>query len=114
MGFGASAAGCYAVAMQSQFSEFRISKVVDYLTAASGGTVTLKGIPQTYIANRWYKIIVEWNVGGLIVAYLYDSDGSTLLNTVSATDNTWISGGIGFRGYYRDYYFDTYERYVKP
>ena len=74
----------------------------------------LNSVPQTLIANRWYKMVVEWNVGGLIVAYLYDSDGSTLLNTVLATDNTWTSGGIGFRGFYGDYYFDTYERYVKP
>ena len=118
MGFGASAAGCYAVDMQCQQSLLRISKVVDYrnVTNAAGviGTITLATVPQTYIANRWYKIIVEWNVGGLIVAYLYDSDGSTLLNTVSATDNTWTSGGIGFRGFTGDYYFDTYERYVKP
>jgi hypothetical protein len=39
-----------------------------------------------------------WGVGGLITAGLYDSDGITLLNTVSAVSNDFTSGGIAFRG----------------
>jgi hypothetical protein len=85
------------------------------LSNAVATSIVLNAVPQTYIANRWYKVIVEWTVGGLIDVYLYDSDGSTLLNTISATDNTWNSGGIGFRGFgLGDYYFDTYDRYVQP
>ena len=118
IGFGCSAERCYFVAVTCQTThqtcEFRVSKVLD-LSNAPATSIALNAVPQTYIAHRWYKVIVEWNVGGLIVAYLYDSDGSTLLNTVSATDNTWTSGGIGLRGFGPgDYYFDTYDRYVQP
>ncbi len=74
----------------------------------------LNAVPQTYLANHWYKLAVDWGVGGLMTLNLYDSDGISLLNTVSATDNTYTSGGIAFRGFRGDYYFDTYELSTAP
>ena len=114
MGFGCSAERCYYVTLSCQTTgqtcELRVGKVLD-LSNAVATSITLNAVPQTYIANRWYKVIVEWTVGGLIDVYLFDSDGMTLLNRVSAMDNTWTSGGIGFWGFGPgDYCFDTYER----
>jgi hypothetical protein len=118
MGFGCSAEGCYYVTLSCQTTgqtcELRVGKVLD-LSNAVASSITLNAVPQTYIANRWYKIIVEWTVVGLIDVYLFDSDGMTMLNRVSAWDDTWTSGGIGFRGFGPgDYYFDTYQRYIHP
>jgi hypothetical protein len=50
---------------------------------------------------------VAWAVGGAITARLYDSNGTSLLNTVQATDNNITSGGIAFRAISDDKYFDT-------
>ena len=53
-----------------------------------------------------------WNANGTIVGNLYDSDGTTLINSVVAMDNTVFSGGIAFRGFgFLDLkFFDTVER----
>ncbi len=50
---------------------------------------------------------MAWGVGGSIIARLYDSDGTTLLRTVSATHNVITQGGIGFRAFGADWHWDT-------
>jgi len=105
LGFGASAAGTYSAVLAPNTSALIIQKNVGY-----SSFVDLNAVAQTYLANHWYKLAIDWGVGGLITVNLYDSDGVTLLNSVSATDNTITSGGIAFRGFRGDYYFDTYER----
>jgi hypothetical protein len=50
---------------------------------------------------------VVWGTDGKIVAKLYDSDGVTLIQSVSAV-NRWItSGGIAFRATGADKHWDT-------
>ncbi|HEV2667691.1 MAG TPA: PxKF domain-containing protein, partial [Blastocatellia bacterium] len=41
---------------------------------------------------------------------LFDSDGTTLLNTVTATDTTITQGGLAFRGFGPTHFVDTVER----
>jgi hypothetical protein len=79
------------------------------------GYNTFADVHQVWQANKWYRLGVTWNVGGHIVARAYDSDGTSLLNTVSGTYNSGVtSGGIAFAGsvQFPDYsygpvYFDT-------
>jgi hypothetical protein len=104
LGFGASATGTYSVVLAPNTGELIIQKNMNY------SFLDLNAVSQSYIADHWYKLAIDWGVGGLITANLYDSDGVTLLNSVSTTDNTITSGGIAFRGFAGDYYFDTYER----
>jgi hypothetical protein len=64
-------------------------------------------VPQTYDADHWYRAEVVWGTDGTLAGNLYDSDGVTLLNTVTATETTITSGGIAFRGFGSDKLFDT-------
>jgi hypothetical protein len=67
---------------------------------------TLAAISQDYAPDQWYYMEVVWAAGGTITGNLYD-DGGNLLNSVSATGSTVASGGIAFRGFGSDKYFDT-------
>src|SRR5205823_3430600 len=51
---------------------------------------------------------VDWGASGTIVGKLFDSNGTTLLRSVTASTTAITSGGIAFRatGNY-DKYFDT-------
>jgi hypothetical protein len=64
-------------------------------------------VSQNYKANHWYRIEVSWGTDGGMTGRLYDSNGTTLLNTVHASATLITFGGIGFRGTGHDKYFDT-------
>src|SRR5262249_54312869 len=106
MGFGASSAGTYSIVMAPNTGQFQIQYNQDYFNF-----IHLASVNQIWLADHWYKIQVQWGVGGTITANLFDSDGVTLLNTVSATDNNIASGGIAFRAFTNtfggDNFFDT-------
>ncbi|MBA4062952.1 MAG: hypothetical protein C0501_04450 [Isosphaera sp.] len=65
------------------------------------GAATLGAVAQSYAANTWYRVEVEWAVGGAITARLYGSDGTSLLNTVSGSSSLYTQGGIAFRSFGR-------------
>src|SRR5207244_2405915 len=68
-------------------------------------------VPQSYSLNHWYRLQVDWGTSGAISGKLFDSDGTTLLNTVTATDTAITSGGIAFRSLGSgSKYFDTVQR----
>jgi hypothetical protein len=93
-GFGSTAAGTYSASLGVNTATFIIHLVPGY-----SSYTTLADVPQAFAYNTWYRVEVHWDVGGLITAYLYDSDGTTLLNTVSVVDNTYTSGGIAARAF---------------
>src|SRR5262249_58482927 len=45
-----------------------------------------------------------------ITGRLFDSEGTTLLNTVTATDTTITSGGLAFRGFGPTHFVDSVQR----
>jgi hypothetical protein len=79
------------------------------LQSASGNRTftTFGSSAQTYAVDHWYRLEVAWATGGSITGRLYDDDGTTLLNTVTGTNTTITAGGIAFRGFGGDKYFDT-------
>jgi hypothetical protein len=93
-GFGSTPAGTYCASLGVNTSTFIIHLIPGY-----NSFTTLADVPQSFMIDAWYRVEVHWDVGGLITAYLYASDGTTLLNTVSVTDNTYTSGGIAFRSF---------------
>jgi subtilisin-like proprotein convertase family protein len=104
-GFGASAVGAYSIGSAANTSQLILQMLDD-----NYGTVNdLAAVAQTWTLDKWYRLEAEWRLGGNIVGRLYDSDGITLLNTVTANDSTYTSGGIAFRAW-DDHYFDTIER----
>src|SRR5205807_2997023 len=58
---------------------------------------TLAAVNQSYLANHWYRLEVDWGTSGKILGKLFDSDGKTLLNSVTASTLMFTSGGFGFR-----------------
>jgi hypothetical protein len=60
-----------------------------------------------FLANHWYRVEVTWGTDGSILGKLFDSDGTTLLNSVGATANLFSAGGIGFHATGHDKYWDT-------
>ena len=105
-GFGASAGGTYSAIAAPNTSTFIIQLNQSYDFADLAST------PQVWLYNHWYRIEVQWDIGGLITARLYDSNGASLLNTVSATNSSYTSGGIAFRAFGDSgaNYFDTVQR----
>jgi autotransporter-associated beta strand protein len=102
-GFGASAAGALSIVMAGNSGQLQLQDNTGY-----GGNFTVIGTTnQTWLPNHWYLLQVVWGAGGQITGNLYDSNGSTLLNTVSGTDDNITSGGIAFRGFGNPVYFDT-------
>src|SRR5262249_52202927 len=69
--------------------------------------VTLGAAKQEYVADHWYRMEVTWVVGGNLTGKLFDSDGSTLLQTVTGSSTAFSSGGIAFRAFGGDKYFDS-------
>jgi hypothetical protein len=108
--FGSSATQPgYSVVLAPNTHEFLIQR-----NAGFDKFGDLAAVPQTYLADTWYRVDVDWDVGGLITAKLFASDGVTLLNTVSATDNAVTSGGFGFRGFGGNGDFDTVTLVPEP
>jgi hypothetical protein len=65
-------------------------------------------VAQDYAPDQWYRLEVVWGTDNSVTGNLYDSDGVTLLNSVTATVTPqFTSGGIAFRALGSDKYFDT-------
>jgi hypothetical protein len=104
-GFGASAVGTYLIGAAPNTGELILQMVDNNY----GMHNDLAAVAQTWTVDKWYRLEAEWHLGGDIIGRLYDSDGITLLNTVTANDSTYTSGGIAFRAF-ANHYFDTIER----
>jgi hypothetical protein len=72
------------------------------------GTYTdLASVSQTYKANHWYRLEVAWGTSGTAVVRLYDSNGQTLLNSVTAATGDVTPGDFAFRATGSTKDFDT-------
>ena len=101
-GFGATATGTLAMVMAENTGQLILQYVQGYSTYNEISTVS-----QTWQANHWYRFEINWQSGGTITGRLYDSNGTTLLNTLTANTTAITSGGIAFRGFGSTKYFDT-------
>ncbi|MBO0857722.1 MAG: PxKF domain-containing protein [Chloracidobacterium sp.] len=104
VGFGASAAGTLSIVLGGNTGSLLLQRNAGF------SFQDLASVPQTWVANKWYRFEVVWGVGGGITGRLFDSDGTTLLNTVSATDTTITSGGLAFRAFGPTTYVDSVQR----
>lgn len=68
---------------------------------------SLSAVTQTYQANVWYKLEVDWGTTGIVTGKLYSSNGTTLLNSVTASTGDTTPGSFGFRATGSDKYWDT-------
>ena len=54
---------------------------------------------QSYTANKWYKLEVEYLGNGEYTGRLYDSDGTTVLKTLTYDFGDEQSGGVAMRSF---------------
>ena len=104
-GFGATASGTLAMVMAPNTAEL----LLQVSTNRYNRFKTIGSAPQTWLTGQWYRMEVTWETSGFITGRLYDSDGATLLNTVTATNTAITSGGIGFRSFDGTKSFDTVQ-----
>jgi hypothetical protein len=105
-GFGASSTGTLSIVAAPSAKAFQLQSNIGYNTNTVLGTVT-----QVYQPNHWYRLEVNWGSTGNITGKLFDSDGTTLLNTVTGSNTTITSGGIAFRANGNNVkYWDTVQR----
>lgn len=57
----------------------------------------LTSAAQSY-GDQWYKLTLAWNTDGTATANLFDSDGTTLLQSVTETGLLSTNTGIALRG----------------
>ncbi len=98
-GFGSSASGTLALVASASTKQLLLQQVNFTRNATQGGTITqLAAVSQTFLANHWYRLEVDWSTTGSLIGKIYDSNGTTLLGTVTYSTPTSIkSGGIAFR-----------------
>ncbi len=101
-GFGSSATGTLSLVAAPNTDQLILQSNIGY------GYTNLAAVTQTYVAGEWYRLQVNWATGGSITGQLYASNGTTLLQSVTATDTAITSGGIAFRAIgVSNTYFDT-------
>src|SRR5262249_9489715 len=93
IGFGASATGTLSMVLGGNSSTLHLQRNAGF------GFLDIGVVPQTWVANKWYRFEVAWGAGGNITGRVFDSDGTTLVNTVTATDTTISNGGLAFRAF---------------
>jgi hypothetical protein len=74
------------------------------------GFAELAAVTQRWLPNHWYRLEVDWGAGGTIVGKLFDSNGTTLLQQVTASTTVVTAGGIAFRATGSTKYWDTVQR----
>jgi hypothetical protein len=115
LGFGADGGGTYCFVIG-----FNTNNIFFY-DCDPYGTFTPVGptAPHTFTHAGWYKATIEFISLTEVHGMLFDSDGTTLLQEVTATRSTWNTpGGLSFRifdygGYARHGYLDTFDSIIR-
>ena len=80
----------------------QLDTVEDYVRLwryeSASATLLAKDGTASINENTWYRVEVEWTTGGQHTITITDESG-TQLTQISATDSTWVKGGIGYDAY---------------
>jgi len=93
LGFAASSGGAWSVVAAANSSQLLIQNNSGY------GFTDVATTSQTWQPGKWYKLTVTFNSTTTVTCNLYDSDGNTLLNTVSYSGITGAPGGVALRAF---------------
>lgn len=100
--FGLTNAGAMSLVLSPNTNQFILQNDPGLTSFANLSVAT-----QTYQANVWYKLEVDWGTTGIVTGKLYSSNGTTLLNSVTASTGDTTPGSFGFRATGSDKYWDT-------
>jgi hypothetical protein len=102
-GFGASGGGTLSLVASPASNQLLLMNDVGY------GATTLGATREAFQTNHWYRMEVTWGTSGNIIGRIYDSNGTTLLQTVTGTTNAIKSGGIAFKANGGNAVWDTVQ-----
>jgi hypothetical protein len=91
-GFGTTTSGTLAAVLAPNTGQLIIQNVSGFSTYTN-----LASVSQSYQANHWYRVEVAWGTSGTVIVRLYDSNGTTLLNSVTVQTNDTTAGEFAFR-----------------
>ena len=99
LGFMATSTGAYSVVLASNTKNLMIQQNSSY-------NYTDKAKTTMTFSAKWYKLEAEMQTGGVVKATVYDSNGTTVLGTVSHTIGGSLVGGAAIRSF-GSHYVDT-------
>jgi hypothetical protein len=97
--------GTYSLVLAADTRKLYIQE--NFFGSSLNSTLSTSAQNTRFLANHWYRIQVVWGTNGSILGQLFDSNGTTLLNSVSTTASLFSAGGIGFHATGHDKYWDT-------
>lgn len=112
VGFGSSAAGTFALAVGVNTSSYLLQYI-----AYSSPHETFAEVPFAWTPGKWYLLKAQWSAGGLVSSSIFDSDGVTLLASVSGTNPARAGitqGGNAWRGFGDTQQFDSLGQTSAP
>jgi len=105
-GFGSGPGGTLSLVASPGTSQLMIQDNTSW-----GSTVLGTPTSLSFQANHWYRLQIQWSTTGAIVGQVMDSDGATLLGSVSASNSVYTTGGFGFKATGNaNTYWDTVQR----
>jgi hypothetical protein len=102
-GFGTTGAGLDSIVLAPNTGQFIIQN-----NSGFNNYTNLAAVNELYLANQWYMVQLQWgSATGEVVASLYSSNGTTLLNQVTAATGDLTPGTFAFRAIGSNKYFST-------
>ncbi len=101
-GFCTSASGDIALVAAPNTGQLIIQSVAGF-----SNYLNLASVSQSYLAGHWYRLEVDLGTNGTVIGKIFDSNGTTLLGQVVATNVGNTAGGIALRATGSDKYWDT-------
>ncbi len=102
LGFGTTLTGTMSVVLAPNTNQFLVESSPKFTTFKDLATAK-----QKYSANQWYRVELDWGTSGTVVAKLFASNGTTLLNSLTVKTGNTTPGWFAFRATGSDKYFDT-------
>ena len=94
LGFGASSNGCWSIAAAPNTGEFILQQDPGYNLYNEVASVV-----EYWETDKWYRLEVQFGSTSNVTCNLYDSDGTTLLNSLSYSGITGLPGGVALRSF---------------
>jgi len=91
-GFGTTTSGTLSAVLAPNTGQLIIQNDAGFATYTD-----LASVSQAYQANHWYRVEVAWGTSGTVTVRLYDSNGTTLLNSVTVQTHDTTAGDFAFR-----------------
>lgn len=104
LGFGANASGTWSLIAAPNTNQLYFERNAPYGTYTSLTTKT-----RTWATGVWHKLEVSFAAGGVATARVYAADGTTVLDTLTATLAGFTPGGVALRAFHAATCVDTIE-----